>query len=805
MRRTAGRHTFALTLVLTLASLGTGRAHAIGYLVPDAPGVEPLAIRHHRVGVSVRERVAETRVEQVFYNHTGQVLEATYVFPVPDGASVSGFAMWVGGRRQEGELLEAGQARAIYEAIVARVRDPGLVEHLGGRLFRARVFPIPPMSEQRVELHFSQTLEYQDSVIHYRYPLHTGGPATRTLEDFTFTADIVSRTPIRAVYSPTHPIAVARPDEHSATVGFEAHQAVLDADLDLYYSVQDRDVGLSLLTHQAPGEDGYFLAMIAPRAGVAEEEIAAKEIVFVFDTSGSMAGEKLARAQAALDYMLARLRPSDRFQVIRFSTDVQALFAGGQAVPATPANVEHARRFASRLVAAGGTAIHGALREGLAQQRRSAVPRLVVFLTDGMPTVGETDAARIVNDAALWAADARVYVFGVGDDVNTTFLDTIARRTGGVGDYFADGAELERRLSAFYDRVAYPIFTDLALSLPGADVYDVYPRDLGHLYRGSQLMVVGRYRGGGPARVTLEGRLGPARELTSFAYPVTLPPQEPRNAFLPRIWATRKIGFLLDAIRLEGERPELRRDVVALAQRFGIVTPYTSYLVVEEQAVPPGLMPQASAPAPGATARFRFEDDVVQGQLNRPPADVLAVRPHPSTGGGSARTEPPSPPPAEPPAPTVAAPETEAAADFARFDEARVQPAPSASAAPPPPAPSGGAGASGRRLARRLRDMREAEQVQEGQVLRYVDGRAFQQIHGMWVDPRYRRSMRTLHVRPGSTGWIALLRERPDLRAILALGDRVALALDGARAVIVDPAAPEGVSEAQVASFLAEE
>ena len=211
---------------------------------------------------------------------------------------------------------------------MARVRDPGLVEHVGGRLFRARVFPIPPNSEQRVEIRFSQTLEYQDSVIHYRYPLHTGGPAARTLEDFTFTADIVSRTPIRAVYSPTHPLAVSRPDEHRATVGFEAQQAILDSDLDLYYSVQDRDVGLSLLTHQPPGEDGYFLAMIAPRAEIAEQEISAKEIVFVFDTSGSMAGEKLARAQAALDYMLARLRPDDRFQIVRFSTDVEVLFGG---------------------------------------------------------------------------------------------------------------------------------------------------------------------------------------------------------------------------------------------------------------------------------------------------------------------------------------------------------------------------------------------------------------------------------------------------------------------------------------------
>jgi len=824
MRRPAA---FALTLTLTLAALGTGRAHAVGYLIPTQTGVEPLAIRSHRVGVSVRERVAETRVVQRFRNHTGQTLEATYVFPIPEGAVVSGFAMTVGGQRVEGELLDSGRARAIYETIVARMQDPGLVEHMGGRLFRARVFPIAPHGEQEVEIRFSQTLDYQGGVIHYRYPLRTGAAAARTLEDFSFDADIVSRTPIRAVYSPTHPIAVARPDEHRAQVGFTAHQARLDADLDLYYSVQDRDVGLSLLTHQVPGEDGYFLAMIAPRAEVTEQEIAAKEVVFVFDTSGSMAGEKMERARAALDYMLQRLNPADRFSVVRFSTDVEPLFGARGAVQATPQNVARARQFARRFVPAGGTAIHGALREGLAHRRRTDLPRLVVFLTDGMPTVGETDSTRITNDVATWAGDARVYVFGVGDDVNTTFLDTIARRTGGVGDYFRDGAELERRLSAFYDRVAYPLFTDLALTFGGAQVYDTYPRDLGHLYRGGQLMVVGRYRGGGPARVTLAGRVAGRGERHSFAYPVTLPDEEARNAFLPRIWATRKIGFLLDAIRLRGEEPELRGEVVSLARRFGIVTPYTSYLVVEDEALPPGLVPDAPDPSPApptlsrpgpptdSTTTFDFEDDELQGDLARPDGEVLNVRPSPSRGrssGGSsgggggdapsaAPSEPPmmaQPEPEESPAPSQ---EAQAARDFRGFEQARARPS---TGSRPPASPSGGQGESGRRLSRRLREMREAERVEEGSTLRYVAGRTFRRIRGMWIDSRYRRSLRTLHVRAGTPGWTALLRERPDLRAILALGNRVAFAIDERRAIIVDTTAPEGVSDAQVSAFLAE-
>ena len=788
MRNTAR---LALALGTIVVALGSaGRAHAVGYLVPTDRAVEPLAIRYHRVSASIRERVAETRVEQTFRNHTSQVLEATYLFPVPQGATVSGFAMWVNGERQEGELLDAGQARQVYEQIVARMQDPGLVEHIGGRLFRARVYPIPAGGEQRVELRFTQTLDYQGSVVHYRYPLRTSGHAARTLEDFTFSADVVSRTPIRAVYSPTHPVAVARPSEHHATVGFEAHQAVLEEDLDLYYAVQDRDVGLSLLTHRPARDDGYFLALIAPRAEVTEREFAAKEVIFVFDTSGSMAGEKIQRAQAALDYMLRRLNPSDRFQVIQFNTAVETLFDGGS-LPASPANVGRARQFGRRFVAAGGTAIHGALEEALRHPARRDMPRLVVFLTDGMPTVGHTEPARILGDVTTWSRASRVYVFGVGDDVNTTFLDAIAERTGGVGDYFRDGAEMERRLSAFYDRVAYPLFTDLRLAFPGAEVHDVYPRDLGHLYRGGQLMVVGRYRGAGPTQVTLTGRLAGEAETHRFSYPVSLPEQEARNDFLPRIWGTRKIGFLLDAIRLNGEQPELREEVVRLATRFGIVTPYTSYLVVEDEALPPGLRPPPPIARGGGDGEttYDFEDDLVTGDMVRPDGQLLQIGPR--RGAGRARraqhdfrgfqgaTAPSAEPPAEP---SVGGGGTSAVA--------------------PSPAPSA-TGESGRRLARRLREMREAERTESvPSASRFVLGRPFRLVAGMWVDSHYRRAMRSLSLRAGSEAWIALLRSRPDLRPALALGARVAVAIGDGRAVLVDPGAPEGVSTAQLESFL---
>lgn len=813
MRRVPPSSVLLLGFAVISVLSGPSRAEAIGLLVPTRADVEPLMIRYHRVRVTVRERAAETRVEQTFRNHTDQVLEGTYVFPVPDGATVSGFAMWVDGRRQEGELLDAGQARRVYEEIVARMRDPGLVEHIGGNLFRARVFPIQPRSEQRIEIRFSQTLDYQDGVVHYRYPLRTAGRAARTLEDLTITTEVVSRTPIRAVYSPTHRVSVHRPDEHHATVGFEQGQVTLDRDYDLFYAVQDGDVGLSLLTHRAPGEDGYFLAMIAPRTELTERQIAAKEVIFVLDTSGSMVGDKMERARAALDHMLLRLNGDDTFQVVRFSTDVERLFDAP--VTATRDHVERARRQVRQFVAAGGTAIDEALQAGLGAPRRARHPRMVVFLTDGMPTIGETDPRRIVERTAEVAGDARLFVFGVGDDVNTTFLDTLAQNHGGVGDYFRDGAEMERRLSAFYDRIAYPVLTDLRLEVPGAvRVTDVYPRDLGHLYKGGQLLVVGRYRGQGPARVELSGLVSgrPARQ--SFGFDVRFAGAEPDNDFLPRLWSIRKVGFLLDQIRLQGEQPELREEVVRLARLHGIVTPYTSYLVVEDQAEPaperataPPPRPAANGPRPQTTTSesttvYDFEDSLVDGDLVRPDGEMLHVR---RRGRGQSLVrprrsfEPAAPASRRPPA--AAAPRPNADAPPRDLPvEAAPMPAPGSGLAP-----QGGFGAHGRDLSRRLRQMREAEQATAAGNVRHVGGATLVRRDGRWVDSRYRAGLRELRVRYASPAYFTLLRGLPArARAAFAVGDRVVVVLPGGRAVIVSPDAPPGVSDDAVRRFLSD-
>jgi Ca-activated chloride channel family protein len=368
--------------------------------------------------------------------------------------------------------------------------------------------------------------------------------------------------------------------------------------------------------------------MLAPRSESTEREVIGKDILFVCDTSGSMAGEKMTHAREALRAWVNRLNPDDTFNVLRFSTDVEPFSEAS--VNASPENRARAIRFIDGFEASGGTAISPALTQALEVPVRRGAPRTIVFLTDGMPTVGETNTTAIIRQAAERnAGRAQIFTFGLGDDVNTTFLDLLAQQNRGSADYARSGAEMATLLDGFYNRIAFPMLADLRLALRGADAFDVYPRDLGTLYRGGQLVVTGRYRTAGSATVALTATVASQEAPRTFEWPVSMAAREPANDFIPRVWATRKVGYLLDEIRLRGENPEIRESVVQLARRFGIVTPYTSYLVTEESAPAPEqpVMDVPMSQTIQTGRRHGSVNDLVNNAAPRPPA---AASPAPS-------------------------------------------------------------------------------------------------------------------------------------------------------------------------------
>ena len=575
-----------LLMVFVLAGLllsTGGAAYADGVVIIEPPpGVPPpdtpnLVVEYHRVSVDISDQVATTEVDQVFLNDTRYDLEGIYIFPLPEEAAISEFAMYVDGERWEGEILPRDEARRIYEDIVRNRLDPALLEYIGRDTFKASIFPIEPGDERRVELAYGQILQNDGGLIKYVYPLDTERFSARPLEEVVITVRVHSAQPIRAIYSPSHDVAIDRIDEHTANVSFEAYDVLPDRDFELYYTVSDEDIGLNLLTYRGRGEDGFFLLLVAPKVEVDERDVVAKDVILVLDTSGSMEGEKIAQAKDALEFIIGHLNPEDRFNIVAFSTGVRTYARE----PQYPSEAGDAWRFIDDLRAVGGTNIDLALAEALAMADGER-PQILIFLTDGLPTEGVTDTDRIIANVSRQAPEnVRIFAFGVGDDVNTFLLDTIAQDNRGASSYVRPYESIEEEVSTFYSKVSMPLLADIELDFGDLRVEDTYPYPLPDLFAGTQLVVVGRYREGGRTDIILRGEVN--GEEQEFVYENLRLEDRGGEEFIPRLWATRKIGYLLNEIRLHGEGRELIDEIVDLSVRYGIMTPYTSFLVEEEQ------------------------------------------------------------------------------------------------------------------------------------------------------------------------------------------------------------------------------
>lgn len=614
---------FILSITLIAVMAFPLPARADGIIIPDPPICDPmpcptpipleqLAIRYHHVTVTIRDQVAVTHVDQVFYNPNDWQIEGTYIFPIPLDAVVTNFILWIDGTPVEGQVLDATQARQTYESIVATMRDPALLEYVGQGAVQARIFPIPPYGERRIELEYTQAMPAEDDLVRYVYPLNTERFSVLPLESVSVSVDIQSSIPIRATYSPSHDISVTRESDTHVRAGYEASNVLPDTDFALYYSLGETQA-FHVLSYRDPLDtsdpDGYFLLMLAP--GITQDTLPIpKDLILVLDRSGSMDGDKFRQAQQALDFILNHLNPGDRFNIISFSTGTERF--ANHLRPAEDAG--NARTWVSGLRAEGSTDINRALLEA-ADMVDDERPTYLIFLTDGLPTEGVTESTRILsNFAATASPDLRLFVFGVGYDVDTYLLDSLAQEHHGASTYVLPEDRLDEILSTFYARISTPVLTDLELDFGDLTAFDLYPYPLPDLFAGSQVLVVGRYRDGGRVDVTLSGEVN--NQPRQFTYPDQYfsaeSPDDNVLKAIPRLWATRKIGYLLNEIRLNGANQERIDQVVGLSIRFGIVTPYTSYLVTE------------SAPL-GAAEQERIVEEQLTLSMTATPAAVYGA------------------------------------------------------------------------------------------------------------------------------------------------------------------------------------
>jgi Ca-activated chloride channel family protein len=617
--------------VLLAALVVPCRLSGQGWIEPVRPvpgwGVEKL---RSAVSVAVKDRVAEVTVEEWFQNRGPMLGEGVYHYPLPGEAAFSSFSLWQGDAELRGETMDATQARSIYEEIVRRKRDPALIELAGHGLIRARIFPINPGETRKITLRYTQILDREGDAWRFRYVAGSGPGAAGATRSFRLSADSGNR--FGDPYSPTHQIRTSR---SGSRLEVTMADSATTGDLDLFLPLRQGLVGISLVTHQVPGEDGYFMLLLAP--GAAHPATALRrDLVVAIDVSGSMSGEKLAQAKSAVGQLLGSLHEGDRFRLVAFESGVRRFDAGWTA--ATADGRQRAIDWVNALETGGGTNIAGALDEASSQPPAEGSLGVIIFLTDGLPTVGEQDPERIAARAEEHRGAFRVFSFGIGYDVNTYLLDRLTERARGVTEYIAPGSDIERAVATLAGKIANPVLTDVTLGGDGVELYDVQPQALPDLFAGDELVAFGRYhtRNTSGWSLAVRGRRGSQDEQFRSA----TVGETSTNAYIPRLWASRKAGALSREIRLHGSTPETLAALKDLALRYGILTEYTSYLVQEpnvamlrdDRPMSFSAVTVTAAPAPaaqngaGAVRQSQAEASLAAKSVDREDQDELSAR-----------------------------------------------------------------------------------------------------------------------------------------------------------------------------------
>lgn len=709
-----------ILILIVLALLAVMPAAAQEIITPPGVFTDPnwLRIDFHRVNVTIQQQVATTNVDLQFTNTAEALAEGTFLFPLPPGASVDNLTMIIDGIAYDAKILKADEARGIYNEIVRQYRDPALLEYVGTNVIQANVFPIPGGQSRRIQITYSQLLTVDNGLIAYQYPMS----ARRVVESTSIRVQVEESQAISTIYSPSHNVAINRDGSSGFTASYESAGPSMGSDFALYYGFEQDTITTNLLTYRESAvEDGFFLLLVQPPVEVAQETIVPKDIILVVDQSGSMDGDKWKQAQAASAYVLNNLNPQDHFNLVVFSSGTRVYSPTME----TAEDAKGAINWLNSLTAEGGTNISDSLLQALSLTE-SERPTTILFMTDGEATEGILDTEGIV--AALKQnerSNVRIFTFGVGDSVNTVLLDSIVREFKGAGTYVRPTQRIEESVASLYNKISAPVLTGVTLSIDGVTAELLYPNQISDLFAGEQLTLVGRYRGNAQnAKVTISGMVDGQKQ--SFVYEnLSFPAVAGGEPFIARLWATRRIADLLNTIRITGENKELVDSIVTLSVRYGIITPYTSFLIEENDILTQGGRERALSQADDEFARMAEE-----------------------TVGGAA---------------------VDQAQDLSSMGSSSVVASPTLMAAPPSPG------------------MVESDPRDDGDfggqklnAIMTVGDKTFIQLEGIWTDTLFQPdTMETQKVEFLSDEYFALLDAQPDLAQYFALGDRVIVVLDG--------------------------
>ncbi|MFT4512499.1 MAG: Ca-activated chloride channel family protein [Planctomycetota bacterium] len=758
-----------------------------------------------KINADIVDGVATTTIDQTIRNTGRRDAEGIWFLPLPAGAVADGFTMTVGGKEITGEVLDAGQARSVYESIVRRKRDPGLLEYAGEGMLRARIYPIPANGEVGVTVRLRQVLVPTGGMYEWSFPLGVAKLGDAASGPVGLEVRIESQTALGSVVTPHRDAAITRKGEHKASVSLEGSKGELE-DLRVLYGLSKQEFGLHLLPYRMQGEPGYFTMLLSPPRTLAADKVPARLVQLVVDTSGSMKGDKIMQAKASLHTFLKSLRPEDRFQIVTFASAVQTFFPSPRL--ATPENIKAAIARVDTLEAMGGTNIGDALREAL----EAATPdgdsivavTQIVFITDGQPTVGLTKPNQILElTKQADKARTRIFALGVGDQIDVRLLDDLVAQHHGARDFVGNKEKIEAKVDALCQKISRPALSDVVVKCEGLDAFHVHPTKTRDLFCGEMMQVVGRYRDHGQRTVRVSGtQNGKPKE---FVFEVNFPKAAAKHSFVQTLWARQHVTGLLQSIRRNGQKAELMQELRQLATRYGIVTPYTSQLILEEGMRLAGKTARrdrsyrgpgdAVPPSGGGGGRFGRGPSTGRpsGPITGGLAGPSAPRPSgPATGGPSG---PSTGGPAGPSAPRaarggrapVAKPRGLANLGKKRTGKAAVAESKSLSGS------DDFFFGSTRRTSKRSAS-RESSQKDPAELLYRAAGRVFVGVGADLVEQGLPKDWRkqVVVVESFSSDYFTLLKQKPHLAKVLALGERVVFR-DGKRIVHVRPADPKPV------------
>ncbi len=657
----------------------------------------------------------------------------------------------------EGEVLEKEKAKNIYEDIVRRAKDPGLLEYINSRLFQVRIFPIPPLGEQKVEIEYTEVLKADKGLYEYNYSMKTStnkgefrDPDMRFAPmKSSFDISVKNDAPIVSLYSPSHKISQKNINNKETKVIIDDEPIDENRDIKIFIQSSEKDYGISLVPYRPyKNEPGYFMMLISPKQDIKNDDIEPKAVTFVLDTSGSMLdNDKIIQAKKALEFCLMNLGTQDFFNILSFSTNINTFSEKSE--PADDTNKDKAKKYIKDLKAIGGTNIYEALQTALKMETPKNMLHVIIFITDGLPTIGITNPDQIVADAQNFnSKNLRVFTFGVGYDVNTHLLDTIADKTNAFSEYIMPKEDMEVKISNFYSKIQNPVMTNLNIDVKNIKISDIYPKQIPDLFSGSQIILFGRYEKDGDAEIVLKGMTKGNEQKNIFT--TKFPAKEDDNEFIEKLWGTRKIAYLLDEIRKNGENEETKNEVIALAKKYNVVTPYTSYLVVEDEA------------------------DNFAGINER--RNIITSKDNPKMiTFGRGKSLPPE----------------SKAQSYTYYDSSASGITQSKAMASMPAAPSGRQAVE---MSQNITELKKITQISDSDIQlrrKNVSGKIFYLSQsGEWTDEETDKTKKeenkTVKIKSFSKGYFELFNKKPELKEILSIGDKVKFIYNGWLIIIGD-------------------